>query len=83
MLKGRGKVELDWEAVGEDMLSKKGEFPVIVENHYGKRKGLEIEEFMMGKDQDVSLHLVVLVHGFQGNSLDMKVIKNSISTLYP
>ena len=32
---------------------------------------------------DSSLHLVVLVHGFQGNSLDMKMIKNTISVLYP
>ena len=41
------------------------------------------EESMTGKGEDVSLHLVVLVHGFQGNSLDMKIIKNSISALYP
>lgn len=32
---------------------------------------------------DVSLHLVVLVHGFQGNSLDMKLIKNAMSVPYP
>ena len=32
---------------------------------------------------DVSLHLIILVHGFQGNSLDMKIIKNNISVLYP
>ena len=29
------------------------------------------------------MHLVVLVHGFQGNSLDMKLIKNNIAHLYP
>lgn len=35
------------------------------------------------EEKKVSLHLVVLVHGFQGNSLDMKLIKNNISLLYP
>ena len=29
------------------------------------------------------LHLVVLVHGFQGNSIDMKLIKNTCSLFYP
>ncbi len=31
----------------------------------------------------IALHLVVLVHGFQGNSLDMKLIKNNFSLIYP
>jgi len=30
-----------------------------------------------------NLHLVVLVHGFQGNSIDMKLIKNTCALLYP
>jgi pimeloyl-ACP methyl ester carboxylesterase len=29
------------------------------------------------------IHLIVLVHGFQGNSFDMRLIKNNISYLYP
>ena len=29
------------------------------------------------------VHLLVLVHGFQGNSFDMRLIKNNISYLYP
>ena len=28
-------------------------------------------------------HLFVLVHGFQGNSFDMRLIKNTIAYLYP
>jgi len=40
---GRAKVLVDWEVVGEDMLSKQKIYPVMVENHYGKKKALEIE----------------------------------------
>jgi len=29
------------------------------------------------------VHLVVLCHGFQGNSFDMRLFKNNISLLYP
>lgn len=29
------------------------------------------------------IHLFVLVHGFQGNSFDMRLMKNNISLLYP
>jgi len=29
------------------------------------------------------VHLIVLVHGFQGNSFDMRLIKNNIGLLYP
>ena len=29
------------------------------------------------------IHLIVLVHGFQGNSFDMRVMKNNISLLHP
>lgn len=57
----------------------------MVENYYGKRSSkqyLEIEDEIMPKT-DVTLHLVVLVHGFQGNSMDMKLIKNTMSVMYP
>lgn len=30
-----------------------------------------------------SLHLLILVHGFQGNSYDMRLIKNNISIINP
>jgi pimeloyl-ACP methyl ester carboxylesterase len=29
------------------------------------------------------IHLIILVHGFQGNSFDMKLIKNNLSMLHP
>ncbi len=29
------------------------------------------------------IHLIVLVHGFQGNSFDMKLIRNNLSMLHP
>jgi esterase/lipase len=29
------------------------------------------------------IHLIVFVHGFQGNSFDMRLIKNYVSFLYP
>jgi hypothetical protein len=31
----------------------------------------------------LSLHLIILVHGFQGNSYDMRMIKNTISLINP
>lgn len=32
---------------------------------------------------DEGIHLVVFVHGFQGNSFDMRLIKNYVSFMYP
>lgn len=29
------------------------------------------------------LHLIILVHGFQGNSMDMRVIRNQLSLVFP
>ena len=81
------KVSLDFNIFNEEWINKKNVFPLMVENCYSKNNQLEVEK--VGKERseemkvDVSLHLVVLVHGFQGNSLDMKIIKNSISVLYP
>ena len=83
----RMKVSLDFNIFNEEWINKKNVFPLMVENCYSKNNQLEVEK--VGKERseemkvDVSLHLVVLVHGFQGNSLDMKIIKNSISVLYP
>jgi hypothetical protein len=31
----------------------------------------------------IGLHLIVLVHGFQGNAYDMRLIKNTISAINP
>lgn len=38
---------------------------------------------MQLKSQNLCLHLIVLVHGFQGNSYDMRLIKNTISLINP
>ena len=83
MLKGREKVELNWAVIGEEWLGRAA-FPVIVEDFYSSslKKGSQLRDPLPPID-DSSLHLVVLVHGFQGNSLDMKMIKNTISVLYP
>jgi hypothetical protein len=35
------------------------------------------------RNQNLCLHLIILVHGFQGNSYDMRLIKNSISLINP
>jgi pimeloyl-ACP methyl ester carboxylesterase len=83
LLVERAKTPADWEGVGQDFATRKGGFPVMIDNCYGKgRKTLEIEE-ILPRGEDVSLHLVVLVHGFQGNSMDMKLIKNTMSVVYP
>ena len=34
-------------------------------------------------DKINGIHLIVLVHGFQGNSFDMRVLKNNLSILHP
>jgi len=36
-----------------------------------------------GSEKAGGIHLIVLVHGFQGNSYDMKVMKNNLSILHP
>jgi hypothetical protein len=46
-------------------------------------KILETIEMSYATHTYVGTHLIVLVHGFQGNSFDMRLIKNNISYLYP
>jgi len=36
-----------------------------------------------GEFNEYGVHLWVLVHGFQGNSQDMKMIKNNIALVFP
>jgi hypothetical protein len=40
-------------------------------------------EFNLTKTNNLGLHLVILVHGFQGNAYDMRLIKNCISLINP
>lgn len=35
------------------------------------------------KEDMEGIHLIVFAHGFQGNSFDMKMIKNYVSFMYP
>ena len=42
----------------------------------------EISEKHSNSDED-GIHLIVFVHGFQGNSFDMRLIKNYVSFMYP
>jgi hypothetical protein len=42
------------------------------------KKGLAPVEYY-----EYGVHLWVLVHGYQGNSKDMKMIKNNISLAFP
>jgi hypothetical protein len=41
------------------------------------------ESMEMGKLSGHSLHLIILVHGFQGNCHDMRLIKHTISSINP
>jgi len=38
---------------------------------------------MKKNTNSIGLHLIVLVHGFQGNAFDMRSIKNIISSINP
>ena len=42
----------------------------------------EMEGFDLVNDY-VGVHLFVLQHGFQGNSIDMRLLKNNLSILHP
>ncbi len=43
----------------------------------------ESENKLSKKFNSIGLHLIVLVHGFQGNAYDMRLIKNTISLINP
>ena len=65
----------------EECLRKKDYVPIeplnkhiLQENDF---QDFEYEEYYRG------CHLFVLVHGFQGSSIDMKLLKNSISMVHP
>mmetsp|Transcript_90208 Transcript_90208/g.232867 ORF Transcript_90208/g.232867 Transcript_90208/m.232867 type:complete len:792 (-) Transcript_90208:64-2439(-) len=64
--------------------------PVLFEQRYAARSGtsppasLEADDFVpCAPKQYRGVHLFVLVHGFQGNSFDMRLMKNNLSLLYP
>jgi pimeloyl-ACP methyl ester carboxylesterase len=71
------------------LLQRREQLPVLIENvHFLEddpllrqpRRRPKAEE---GDGELDGIHLVVFVHGFQGNSFDMRLIKNYVSFLYP
>lgn len=68
--------------MNEEWIKRKDTFPIVIETVYPPSSSpgkLQKEQ----PSSAISLHLVVLVHGFQGNSIDMRLIKNNLSLLYP
>lgn len=41
------------------------------------------KQTLPGEYNEYGVHLWILVHGFQGNSQDMKMIKNNIALVFP
>eukprot|EP01016_Furgasonia_blochmanni_P032969 TRINITY_DN3411_c0_g2_i1.p1 TRINITY_DN3411_c0_g2~~TRINITY_DN3411_c0_g2_i1.p1 ORF type:complete len:778 (-),score=192.07 TRINITY_DN3411_c0_g2_i1:19-2352(-) len=75
-----------------NMFPKADFHPILFEHVYNRDS---VENLNENSDPDYSmtnetelnnyrgLHLFVLVHGFQGNSFDMKLFKNNLSILHP
>jgi pimeloyl-ACP methyl ester carboxylesterase len=59
---------------------KAGQHPILFEEAFVK---IRLAETVRVAAPTPGFHLFVLVHGFQGNSFDMRLFKNQISLLYP
>jgi len=81
------------EAVEDvSLMPSTGLCPILFEQNYeqSSKDGKEPSP-MPERDQSIpsapkpyrGVHLFVLVHGFQGNSFDMRLMKNNIALLYP
>mmetsp|Transcript_110309 Transcript_110309/g.172498 ORF Transcript_110309/g.172498 Transcript_110309/m.172498 type:complete len:752 (-) Transcript_110309:227-2482(-) len=65
-----------------------GEHPILIEQRY---KGLGSNGSPLVQDNSIpsapktyrGVHLFVLVHGWQGNSFDMRLMKNNLALLFP
>lgn len=65
--------------------------PILFENIHMKETKenitdtTDIENSFLDSDNSSykGIHLIILVHGFQGNSYDMKLIRNNLSMLHP
>jgi hypothetical protein len=53
------------------------------ENEKLKNESLQFPLKNYKNNQTLGLHLIILVHGFEGNSNDMRVIKNEIALINP
>lgn len=54
--------------------------PIVFEQIYFCESQVKLEN---PRIEIENLHVIVLVHGFQGNSYDLKIIKNYIGMVYP
>merc|ERR1712110_678605 len=60
------------------------ERPVIFSQSVVPKCGPVFDERVPCSPKDFrGIHLFVMVHGFQGNSFDMRLIKNNVALLYP
>mmetsp|Transcript_139652 Transcript_139652/g.260414 ORF Transcript_139652/g.260414 Transcript_139652/m.260414 type:complete len:806 (+) Transcript_139652:96-2513(+) len=67
--------------------------PTVLEQRYALRSAAGQKNGMAVKPFDATLpaapkpyrglHLFVLIHGFQGNSFDMRLMKNNLAMMYP
>lgn len=60
--------------------------PLIFEQRYGFNQGPPMGQPFCAPSEPKpyrGVHLFVLVHGFQGNSFDMRLMKNNLALLYP
>ncbi|CAD8174235.1 unnamed protein product [Paramecium octaurelia] len=68
-------MEQQLDIIDENLFSDQKQATVLFEEIYQISQPLA--------QQEQILHLIVLVHGFQGNSLDMRLIKNNLQLQYP
>jgi hypothetical protein len=66
------------EQVG--IFPKAEQHPILFEEVFVKSR---LDEAIRDAAPQSGVHLFVLVHGFQGNPFDMRLLKNNISLLYP
>lgn len=58
--------------------------PIIFEQRYVHEEAdAAVSRDEVASERMKGVHLFVLVHGFQGNSFDMRLMKNNIALLYP
>lgn len=65
------------------MLSNEGKPTFLYNDNENQSFVDESSDNLTDKKFSPSLHLFILVHGFQGNSYDMRLIKNNISLINP
>lgn len=53
------------------------------QKHQKMLRDSDLKQSLPGEYNEYGVHLWVLVHGFQGNSQDMKMIKNNIALVFP